>query len=89
MFSATINDYFYKVLREFNIKYDTIDLVQGRDSVPAKIKHLKMQCDYTRSLEDSIVDFIANYNETEVRKIIIFCQMKSEVAKINNGLNAN
>lgn len=70
-----------------------IDLVQNKETVPLKIKHLKMSIDSNKTLEDSIVDFIARYTTTntgaEVRKIIIFCQMKSEVSKINNCLNAN
>jgi superfamily II DNA/RNA helicase len=70
-----------------------IDLVQGKETVPLKIRHLKLSIDTKKTLEESIVDFISKYttgnNGSEVRKIIIFCQMKSEVSKINNCLNAN
>eukprot|EP00801_Mesodinium_rubrum_P002175 Mrub_02175.p1 GENE.Mrub_02175~~Mrub_02175.p1 ORF type:complete len:503 (+),score=291.47 Mrub_02175:85-1593(+) len=43
LFSATVNDYFYKVLAEFGIAYELVDLVAGADAaIPAKISHLKL-----------------------------------------------
>jgi len=44
LISATINDYFIQVLKDFDIKYDMIDLVKGREAIPKKIKHLKIKC---------------------------------------------
>lgn len=70
-----------------------VDLVQNQDATPSNIKHLKTTIDRNKTIEDSIVDFIIRFTSStsnaEIRKIIIFCQMKSEVAKINNCLNAN
>jgi len=36
-----------------------VDLVQGKETVPLKIRHLKMAIDSTKTLEQSIVDFVS------------------------------
>lgn len=66
--------------------------MEGRETVfPAKITHFKLKCDSNTVRENQIVDFIAAYigQHKDTSKIIIFCQMKSEVSKVNNCLTAN
>lgn len=57
LFSATINDYFFNVCREFDIKYEMIDIVTGREEIPKKIKHLKMKCP-NANLHEMIADVV-------------------------------
>jgi len=83
LISATINDYFIQVLKDFDIKYKMIDLVAGRENtIPKTIKHYKIKCPSV-NLQDTIADVVTVYAGSN-QKTIIFCPRKQTVNEILN-----
>lgn len=83
LISATINEYFINVLKDFDIKYEMIDLVSGREnSMPKKIKHYKIKCPNS-NLQETIADVITVYAGVN-NKSIVFCPRKQTVNEILN-----